>query len=74
MLLAAERVSGMDHVLPRWVNPVLDRHLADPVGPAFNLTHGLAVTPDFIGNAIGDKIGLYPHAYLHSYLQCSQRL
>eukprot|EP01049_Picozoa_sp_SAG25_P007901 SAG25_NODE_673_length_6002_cov_4.287481_4_plen_207_part_00 len=67
MLLASERVTGMDHVLGSWVNPVLDRHLADTFGPAYNLTHGLAVTPEFIGNAIGDKIGLYPHAYLHRY-------
>ena len=68
MLLSAERVPGMTHVMDEWVNPVLDGYLATPDSAAYNLTHGLPITPDFIGNAVGDKIGLYPHAYLHRYL------
>ena len=71
MILAAETVDGMDHVMNEWVNPVLDRYLTaaeSTSGAAYNLTHGLGITPEFIGNAVGDKIGLYPHAYLHRYL------
>lgn len=67
MLLASEKVRGMEYVLDRWVNPVLDQYLTAVDAPAYNLTHGLTITPQFIGNAVGDKIGLYPHAYLHRH-------
>jgi hypothetical protein len=37
----------------------------------FNLTHNIPINTGWIGNAVGDKIGLYPHAYLHRYLHYS---
>ena len=51
-----------------WVNPVLDHYLNTVNEPAYNLTHGLGISSEFIGNAVGDKVGLFPHAYLHRYL------
>ena len=71
MLHAAEKVDGMDHVMGRWVNPVLDGFLSQQGSPAYNLTHGIPIDVAWIGNAVGDKIGLYPHAYLHRYLHYS---
>lgn len=68
LLLAAEEVDGMDHAMERWVNPVLDGFLAETGSAAYNLTRGVPISAAFIGNAVGDKIGLYPHAYLHRYL------
>lgn len=68
LLLSAETVQGMGHVMDRWVDPVLDGFLATEGSPAFNLTHDIPIDVEWIGNAVGDKIGLYPHAYLHRYL------
>lgn len=37
-----------------------------PTGQAgYNVTHHIPLDPAFIGTAVGDHIGLYPHAYLH---------
>ena len=72
MLLAAETVDGMDHVMGRWVNPVLDGFLSQQGSAAYNLTHGIPIDIGWIGNAVGDKIGLFPHAYLHRYLHYSK--
>ena len=72
LLLAAEEVDGMEHAMGRWVNPVLDGFLATEGSAAYNLTHGLPISAGFIGNAVGDKIGLYPHAYLHRYVHYTQ--
>eukprot|EP00936_MAST-01D_sp_MAST-1D-sp1_P001935 g1935.t1 len=68
LLLASEKIDGMDDVMSRWVNPVLDGFLAQPGSAAYNLTRNIPIDTDFIGNAVGDKIGLYPHAFLHRYL------
>ena len=45
--------------MSRWVNPVLDGFLAQPGSAAYNLTRNIPIDTDFIGNAVGDKIGLY---------------
>jgi len=68
MLLAAESMDGMGDVMPRWVDPVLDGYLATEGSAAYNLSHHIPIDTAWIGNAVGDKIGLYPHAYLHRYL------
>lgn len=68
LLLASEKVDGMDYVMASWVNPVLDEYLTDGNSAAYNLTHGISIDVQWIGNAVGDKIGLYGHAYLHRYL------
>ena len=52
LILASEQVDGMDDVMPRWVNPVLDGFLVQPGSAAYNLTRGIPISLDFIGNAV----------------------
>lgn len=64
-MLEADEALGLDEGLTQWVNPILDGFLSDGESEAFNMTHGLPVSPEFVGNSVGDKLGLFPHAYLH---------
>ena len=60
----AASTSPMDFVLDEWVNPVMDHYLFTANAPAYNLTHNEPLSRLWIGTAIGDRAGLYPHAYL----------
>lgn len=63
--ILAEEQLDLPEGLQAWVNPQLNGFLSDGTSEAFNVTHNLTVLPEFIGNAVGDKLGLFPHAFLH---------
>eukprot|EP00041_Stephanoeca_diplocostata_P019802 m.430944 g.430944 ORF g.430944 m.430944 type:complete len:432 (-) comp21399_c2_seq16:1907-3202(-) len=64
MIEATELIDDFNvDAMGQWVNPILDGFLNKHGAVAYDVVHN--ITLKSLGTAIGDTVGLYPHAYLH---------